>query len=153
MASNYPYVSAQGALVKAFSQFRKSFPATVDAEVLKKFSIAPANESYVINTFRFLGLIDADGKRIEAVTEFFYGDDAKFAAGLKELAAAAYKSLIDEHGEGAWTEPKDSLTTWFRVTDKTSEVVGSRQAQTFLTLASLSGHGEVKVPADKAQTR
>ena len=42
---NYPYVSSQGALVKAFDQFRKSFPQTLDAEALKKFNIAPANES------------------------------------------------------------------------------------------------------------
>ena len=144
MATSYPYVSAQGALIKAFDQFRKAFPATLDAEALQKFGIAPANESYVINTFRFLGLIDDDGKRIEAATEFFYGDDAKFAIGLEKAITKAYQPLVADHGAEAWNETKDSLTTWFRVTDKTSEVVGGRQAQTFLTLSAIAGHGELR---------
>ena len=42
------------------------------------------------------------------------------------------------------TRPKKAQTTWFRVTDKTSDLVGGRQAQSFLTLAALAGHGEVE---------
>lgn len=152
MATNYPYVSTQGALVKAFDQFRKTFPTTLDAEVLQKFSIAPANESYVVNTFRFLGLIDDEGKRIDAATDFFYGDDAKFSAGLDEIVSRAYEPLIADHGAEVWNESRETLTTWFRVTDKTSELVGGRQAQTFLTLAALAGHGEVKRTASKTSS-
>jgi len=136
--------------VKAFDQFRKAFPTTLDAEVLQKFSIAPANESYVVNTFRFLGLIDEDGKRVESATDFFYGDDAKFSEGLDKVITGAYQPLIADHGVAVWGESKDVLATWFRVTDKTSELVGGRQAQTFLTLAALAGHGELKRTASKA---
>ena len=144
MATIYPYISGQGALVKAFEQFRKSFPVALDAEWLQKFSIAPANESYLISTVRFLGLIDEDGKRIDAHTDFFYGDDTTFAAGLDARVTEAYKPLFDDHGPAAWGESKDQLATWFRVTDKVSELVGGRQASTFLTLAALAGHGEVR---------
>ncbi len=147
---NYPYVSSQGALVKAFDQFRKSFPQTLDAEALKKFNIAPANESYVLNTFRFLGVIDDDGKRNESATEFFFSGDDAFEKGLNEVLLSAYEQLFSDFGAEPWNETKEALSTWFRVTDKTTELVGGRQAQTFLTLAALAGHGEVKRPTAKA---
>lgn len=147
MATNYPYVSAQGALVKVFQQFRKAVPSAVDAELLKKFEIAPKNESYVINTLRFLGILGEDGKRIESQSHFLYENDEKFAEGLEERILAAYSPLFADHGDAAWTEPRQRLTSWFRVTDKTSDVVGGRQAQTFQTLAALAGHGEVMAPA------
>lgn len=150
MATTYPYVSAQGAIVKAFEQFRKAVPATVDAELLKKFEIAPKNESYVINTLRFLGIIDDEGKRVEDKTGFFFEADEKFASGLEKVLLDAYGQLFSEHGQGAWNESKSSLTSWFRVTDKTSDVVGGRQAQTFLTLAALAGHGEAPPPTKGA---
>lgn len=145
MATAYPYVSSQSALVKAFEQFRKAFPPTIDAATLQRFSIAPANESYVISTFRFLGLIDEDGKKVDAAVDFFYGDDAKFQKGLESVIRKSYKPLFDDHGESAWEEEQPSLATWFRVTDKTSDLVGGRQANTFKLLAALAGHGELKV--------
>jgi hypothetical protein len=58
-------------------------PSTVSAQTLQKFGIAPNNESYVINTIRFLGLIDSDGKKIDDNTEFLFGDDAAFKSGLE----------------------------------------------------------------------
>jgi hypothetical protein len=144
MPASYPYVSSPGALVKAIDQFRKAFPSTLDAEALQKFNIAPANESYVVNTFRFLGLIDEAGKKIDAATEFFYGDDESFAKGLEQVLIGAYGPLFTDFGAEPWNETRERLTTWFRVTDKTSDLVGGRQAQSFLTLAALAGHGEVK---------
>jgi hypothetical protein len=145
VATAYPYVSSQSALVKAFEQFRKAFPPTIDAATLKRFSIAPANESYVINTFRFLGLIDDDGAKVDEVVDFFYGDDSKFQQGLEAVIRSSYKALFDDHGEAAWEEGQAGLATWFRVTDKTSDLVGGRQANTFRSLAALAGHGELKV--------
>ena len=144
MATSYPYVSAPGALVKLFEQFRKSFPAVVDAATLKKFEIAPNNESYVINTIRFLGLIDEAGKKAEGVADFFFGDDPTFQSGLGTLIATAYAPLFADHGDDAWEKAIDALTPWFRVTDKTSDVVGGRQATTFKTLAALAGRGDLK---------
>lgn len=152
MATNYPYTSAQGALVKAFEQFRKSFPPVVDAALLKRFNIAPANESYIINTFRFLGLIDDDGKKVDEVAEIFFHGENAFQSGLEALVSKAYADLFAEHGDSAWTESKSVLATWFRVKDKTSDLIGGRQAATFLTLAALAGHGEpVKAPTSPSQ--
>jgi hypothetical protein len=47
VAEKHPYASP-GAVVAAVNQFRKSFPSTISADTLRKLSIAPNNESYVI---------------------------------------------------------------------------------------------------------
>ena len=133
--------------MKSFEQFRKVFPPTVDASTLKRFNIVPANESYIINIFRFLDLIDDEGKKIDGVTDVFFHGEDEFKSGLEGLITTAYADLFAEHGANAWDEGKDGLTTWFRVKDKTSELIGGRQASTFLTLAALSGHGEPLKPA------
>lgn len=153
--ATYPYTSVQGALVKSFEQFRKVFPPTVDASTLQRFNIAPANESYIINIFRFLDLIDDEGKKIDGVTDIFFHGEVEFKSGLEGLITTAYADLFAEHGANAWDEGKDGLTTWFRVKDKTSELIGGHQASTFLTLAALSGHGEPLKPAPttKATTK
>jgi hypothetical protein len=52
-------------------------------------------------------------------------------------------------GDNAMTAEKAPLVHWFRASDKTSELVGLRQASTFLTLAAFAGHGSI--PAAKAQ--
>src|SRR5688572_8317959 len=83
LAGKYPYISSPGALVKCIEQFRKSFPPTVNAATLKKLSLAPNNESYLINTLRFVGLIDEEGQRTDEARQVFnqHADDA-FAAAL-----------------------------------------------------------------------
>jgi hypothetical protein len=140
--ATHPYTSGQGALVKAFDQFRKAFPPVVDASTLKRFDIAPANESYVINIFRFLGLIDEDGKKVDGTSDIFFAGEDAFKAGLEALLTSAYSELFEEHGDTAWTESRNVLATWFRVKDRTSDLIGGRQASTFITLAALAGHGE-----------
>lgn len=140
---NYPYTSGQAAVVQAFSQLRKGFPDKVDAGYLKRFNIAPANESYIISILRFLGLIDEDGGRIEGKTDYFFGNDDSFKSGLEGTLRSAYSQIFGEMGDGALDAPKSDLTHWFRAADKTSGLVGQRQASTFQTLAALAGHGEL----------
>lgn len=140
---NYPYISGQGAVVQAFSQLRKGFPGKVDAGYLQRFNIAPANESYVISILRFLSLIDEEGNRVADKTDYFFGNDDSFKSGLEGTLRTAYSQLLDEMGDGAFNAPKDDLTHWFRASDKTSALVGQRQASTFQTLVSLAGHGEL----------
>ena len=53
---NYPYVSGPAGVLAAFAQLRIGFPPKVYAGYLKRFQIAPSNESYVISILRFLGL-------------------------------------------------------------------------------------------------
>jgi hypothetical protein len=140
---NYPYISGQAGIVHAFSQLRKGFPGKVDAGYLQRFSIAPANESYIISILRFLGLIDEDGNRVEDKASYFWGNDDAFKSGLEGTLRGAYSQVFDEMGDGALDAPKDNLTHWFRASDKTSELVGQRQASTFQTLAALAGHGDL----------
>jgi hypothetical protein len=140
---NYPYISGQGAVVQTFSQLRKGFPSKVDAGYLQRFNIAPANESYVISILRFLGLIDEDGNRVEDKTEYFFGNDGSFKSGFENTLRTAYSQVFDEMGDGALDATKGDLTHWFRASDRTSDVVGQRQASTFQTLAALAGHGSL----------
>ncbi len=139
----YPYASGQTAVVQTFSQLRKGFPGKVDAGYLQRFHIAPSNESYVISILRFLGLIDEDGSRVEDRTDYFFSNDDSFRAGLEGTLRSAYSQLFDEMGDGALDAAKGDLTHWFRASDKTSDLVGQRQASTFQTLAALAGHGDL----------
>ena len=131
------------ALAQAFSQLRKGFPPKVDASYLQRFNLAPANESYVISILRFLGLLDEDGNRIEDRTHFFYGNDESFQSGLQSALRTAYSQLFDEMGDEAIATERGNLAHWFRAADKTTELVGQRQASTFQTLVALAGHGEL----------
>src|SRR4051794_7022996 len=62
MAGKYPYVQSPGAIQKMFAQMRRAVPNTINAGTLKKLNIAPNNESYVLNTLRFLGFLGDDEK-------------------------------------------------------------------------------------------
>jgi hypothetical protein len=138
----YPYTSGQTAIVQTFSRLRNNFPGKVDAGYLQRFNIAPANESYIISILRFLDLIDDDGNRVQDNTDYFFGNDDSFKSGLEGTLRAAYSQVFDEMGDGALDASKGDLTQWFRASDKTTAVVGQRQATTFQTLAALAGHGD-----------
>jgi len=150
MANKYPYVSSAGPLVKAVSHLRKSFPKEVTAETLRKLGVAPKNESYVINVLRFLGVIDEEGRKVDAKAQVFVQhDESAFATEFGKLVEETYEELFQLHGAETWTLDRNSLTQFFRTTDHSSDVVGSRQAGTFAALAALSGHAEV--PTSKAK--
>ncbi len=142
MAEKHPYASP-GAITAAVNQFRKAFPPTVGADTLRKLSIAPQNESYVINVLRFVGAIDEEGnKTTQATAAFNQHDAAAFQQAFGEMVKSAYTELFKLHNDGAWELPFDDLIAFFRNNDQTSDVVGRRQASTFQALAGLSGHGE-----------
>jgi hypothetical protein len=151
--ATYPYTSSQASIFQAFAQLRKNFPAKVDAEYLKRFGIAPANESYIIGILRFLDLIDDEsGARVDNNTDFYFGTEEKFRAGLEKRLRDAYTHLFEEMGDEALTAEQATLTHWFRGSDKTSALVGQRQATTFQLLSALAGYGEVpsvKTPQPK----
>jgi len=71
VAEKHPYMSGSGGLVQAVNHLRKSFPGEVSAETLKKLGIAPNNETYVINILRFIGVIDAEGKKTTKAASVF----------------------------------------------------------------------------------
>ncbi len=144
MANNYPYISSGGPVVKLIAQLRKSFPPTIDADIIRKLGLAPKNESYLINIIRFLRLIDEEGKKVEeAAKAFSVHDDPGFQKELSAIVRKAYKELFDLRGEETWKLSVGELITFFRQADGSSAVVGQRQAVTFQTLAALCGHADI----------
>jgi hypothetical protein len=143
MARKHPYVASGGPLLKTIEQLRRSFPKEVTAETLKKLGVAPKNESYVINVLRFLGIIDEKGKKVDEKSTAFLKRDAAFATEFEKLVRDAYQELFDLYGDRAWDLDRDNLTQFFRTSDHSTEVVGTRQAGTFMHLAGLAGHAEV----------
>lgn len=127
---------------------RKNFPANVTSETVKKFAIAPNNESYVINALQFIGVITEDGKRTKKGHDVFVMGDDAFPKAFADLIRGAYNDLFDVRGEDAWTLSRKDLTAYFRTTDKTSEVIGDRQASVFQTFRDLAGHDNVNGGSD-----
>ncbi len=147
MANKYPYVPSAGPLVKTITHLRKTFPKELTAETLRKLGVAPKNESYVINVLRFLGIIDEEGKKVDAKSKaFVQHQDEAFASEFGKVVKEAYEELFELHGDTAWTQDRNALTQFFRTTDHSSDVVGTRQAGTFSALAALSGHADVPTP-------
>lgn len=154
MADKHPYVSGGGTLVQVITQFRNSFPATVNATTLQKLGLAPKNESYVLNILRFLKLIDDEGKRTSLASKVFsQHDDTQFTTQFSEVIKEGYNDLFELHGENAWKLERNSLITFFRSTDHTTGLVGGRQAGTFQVLAALAGHGEAPKPKSSQQPK
>jgi hypothetical protein len=143
MADKHPYMSGGGALTKAIEHLRRSLPATIDASILKKLGLAPKNESYLINILQFIGVIEEDGTPTDkARSVFTQHDDIAFAQAFCGMIKSAYSDLFSLHGDKAWALDQSGLVTYFRQTDKTSAVVGTRQATTFQTLSELCGQRE-----------
>lgn len=147
MADKHPYVTGPGGLIKVLNHFKKSFPSSVTAETLKKLNYAPNNETYVLNVLRFLKIINDDGNKDPgAAKDFNLHDYAAFQAAFAKRVESSYKDLFELHSAATWTISSDSLISFFRQTDGTTDLVGKKQASTFKTLASFCGHGEAASP-------
>lgn len=152
MAEKHPYFLTPGHFAQLVTHLRRSFPTTVTADTIKKLGLAPKNESYMINTLRFMELIDEESNKTEGASKVFsLHQDPAFQKGFGELVKKAYSELFGLHGDAAWGLDTDSLISFFRQTDKSSAVVGKLQANTFKTLAALAGHGEVPERKTKAK--
>jgi Family of unknown function (DUF5343) len=139
--ASHPYISGAGNITQMVGFLRKNFPPTVSAETVRKLGLASKNESYVINVLQFLRLIDEDGKRTDVghkVMTTHNEDDFRKAFG--GLIREAYEDLFAIRGDDAWTMSRDDLISYFRSADKTSEIIGSRQAGVFMALSELAGH-------------
>lgn len=148
----YPYIPSGGLVQTAFQQFRKALPSKVDSDTLKKLGLASSNEGSLINILKFINVIDKDNQKTKEGTQVFSThDDAKFADGLASLVNNAYRELFELHGDPAWTLDRDALISYFRQSDETSAVTGSRQALTFQTLASLALKRQDQVPSRASQ--
>jgi hypothetical protein len=142
--ATYPYISGPGNVSQMVGHLRKSFPQTVTSETVKKLGLAPNNESYVINALQFIGLVDADGKKTNVAAKVFSSHkDEDFALSFADLVKKAYSGLFELHGDGTWMLSDGDLITYFRQTDQTSAIIGSRQSGLFKIFASLAGHGDL----------
>ena len=119
---------------------RKNFPVAINSETVKKFKLAPNNESYVINALHFIGVIDEDGKRTSEGQDVFVANDTEFPKKFAELLKNSYVDLFGLRGDDAWNMSKTDLISYFRVTDKTSEAIGERQAGVFVMFRKLAGY-------------
>ena len=151
----HPYIPRAGMIVQTFTQLRKMFPSRVDSETLKKLSIAPKNESMVINVLRFLSFIDDESNKTSAASSVFSKhDDAAFSSALEKVVKDAYQELFETIGDTAWKTDRGTLIGFFRTHDETSALTATRQAIAFETLSSLSGHGEaVQVKTQKSRAK
>jgi hypothetical protein len=141
--ATYPYISGAGNVSQMVGYLRKSFPQTVTSETVKKLGLAPNNESYVINALQFIGLIDTEGKKTEVAAKVFSKHkDEDFALAFGELVKKGYAGLFELYADGSWTLSDSDLITFFRQSDQTSAIIGSRQSALFKVFAALSGHGE-----------
>lgn len=148
--ASHPYISGVGNITEMLQYLRRNFPATITSETVKKYGLAPNNESYVINALQFLGLIDEDGNRSDEGHQVFLLGDEDFPPAFAEIVKASYAELFELRGEEAWKLPKKDLVNYFRTSDKTSEVIGGRQASVFNAFAALAGH-DVKAPVRRKQ--
>jgi hypothetical protein len=138
--TTHPYISGPGNISQMIGFLRKNFPATVTSETVKKLGLASNNESYVINALQFLGLIDEEGKRTDrGQAVLATHEDGAFNKAFEGLVKEAYKDLFEIRGDDAWKMSKSELISYFRSVDKTSDVIGTRQAGVFQTLRSLTG--------------
>lgn len=153
--ASHPYISGAGNIAQMIAYLRKNFPTVVTSETVKKFGLAPQNESYVINALQFIGIIDQEGKRTDPGHDVFVLGDDEFPKAFEGLVRAAYKDLFDLRGDDAWTMTRTQLTAYFRTADKTSEAIGGRQANVFIVFRNLAGHEQpaetVTVKANKAK--
>ena len=105
-----------------------------------------------MSILRFIGLVDADGKKAAIANKVFSAGDPEFQTQFGELVKKAYKDLFDLHADASWKLPQDKLISFFRSTDHTSAITGQRQASTFQTLAGLSGQTEINLKTPSSST-
>jgi len=138
---SHPYISGPGNVVQMIANLRKNFPVNITSETVKKYGLASNNESSVISALQFIGIIDEKGKRTDSGhAAFSMHDDGEFKQKFSDLIKVAYKDLFETFGDDAWKFSKSKLIGYFRQVDKTSEIIGTRQAGVFLAFAAISGY-------------
>jgi hypothetical protein len=91
--ASHPYISGAGNVTQMIGFLRKTFPATVNSETVKKLALAPKNESYVINALQFIGLIDEDRKRTDRGRDVLtMHDEEAFEGAFEGLIRDSYNT-------------------------------------------------------------
>ena len=138
----HPYTTTLQGLKEALLQLRTTFPPSVTADTLKKWSVAPNNEGTVLAVLRFLNIIDDEGKKQgDAAKVFVEHQDDAFSSKFADLVRASYPVLFRDWGDKAWELSRDQLIAFFRTEDHSSARIGKQQAATFELLAQFAGQG------------
>jgi len=143
MTEPYPYVTSPGPITSTIDRFKSTLPNSVTADTLKKLSLAPNNEATVIYLLKFLGLFDEEGNKTDIAENVLYKSGNEFEKEFSAIVKKSYADLFNDYGEDSWSLEKDKLINYFRVSDKSSELVGKRKAVTFQTLAGIAGKADL----------
>src|SRR5690606_34914138 len=123
-------------------------------ETLRTWRIGRSNESSLLGTLRFLGVIEEHRSTLPEAKEVFTAPtDDEFARRFAEMVKEAYRDLFDQFGEAAWTLSRDELISFMRAADRSSTRVSDQQAVTFQALARHAGHGTSKFRSVSAGRR
>lgn len=142
--NKHPYATTS-AILGIITQLRNSFPAVVNIDTLKKLGIGSQNETRIINILKFIGVIDENCKKTGVANQVFsLHNDTEFSNAFEQLIHSSYNELFNNYGDSAWTLDQSKLVSFFRANDGSTAIVGKLQANTFITLAAFSGHGEVR---------
>ena len=150
MTKSHPYISGAGSISTMIEKLRKTFPTSVTSQTVKQYNLAKKNESHVINALQFIGVIDDAGKPTDEIRRVFaLTKNNEFQEAFSKLIESSYSKLFDIHGDSAWTLDDRDLLSFFRATDKTSDLTGKRQAKVFQMFAALSG--KIEPPATRTR--
>jgi hypothetical protein len=138
----HPYTTTVHGLNALIEHLRTVFPARLTPVTLRTWRIGRSNESSLLATLRFLGVVDEDRNTLPQAREVFTAPtDEEFAEGFANMVRSAYGELFEEFGEDAWTLSRDALISYMKAADRTSARVRDQQAVTFQTLARHAGRG------------
>ncbi|MCH7904095.1 MAG: DUF5343 domain-containing protein [Armatimonadetes bacterium] len=154
-SQKHPYLVSPGILKSVITKFRSSLPdQAVSLQTLKKLSIASGNEKQIVDIFKFLSLLDKEGKPTDACRKLFNThDDDGFKATLAPIIENAYADLFKLNKETSWLLSGDELIGYFRQTDNTSASTGQRQAIAFTALAVAAGKRQMSIATSRKATK
>lgn len=143
-AMPHPYTTTVHGLDTLIDQLRSVFPAKLTPETLRTWKIGRSNESSLLGTLRFLGVIEEHRSTLPQAREVFTAStDGEFAEGFAKLVKEAYRELFEAFGDATWTLSRDELISFMRAADHSSTRVGDQQAVTFQALARHAGRGTI----------
>src|SRR6266436_1777478 len=98
----FPYTVTISGLQSTIRQLRSAFPSQLTPGTLRKWGIAPNNETYVLHILRFLRIIDDEGKKVSENAKIFSEtDDDAFAKRFEGLVRKAYEGLFEMYEDKA----------------------------------------------------
>jgi len=139
----HPYTTTVHGLDTLIHQLRLVLPVRLTPDTLRTWDIGRSNESSLLATLRYLGVLDGDRYTLPpARVAFGASTDEEFSSRFAAMVRSAYEQLFAEHGEAAWTLPREALVAFMRRADGSGVRIADQQAMTFQALARHAGMRE-----------